>query len=100
MSVFLAVLLVIFFCVLFLLVIGFYLMVRLAGGWGNLKALCRLFMGGKGSGKKKHSAQSASGTSSSNHKRSSNMSSTSTRTSDKVFGANEGTYVDFEDVKI
>lgn len=88
------------FCILALLFMGAYLLSKLLGGFANLKNIfCQL----TGWGKKKSQKSSAQTSSSYD-----NFSRTANKTKKedaghapevKVFGQNEGTYIDFEEVK-
>lgn len=86
--------------------IGAYLLSRILGGFDNLVRLVRRMLG---LGSKSQQSSSSSGAQSSRHSQggrqtratesddtssSDNVSHTNT----KIFGANEGTYVDFEEI--
>ena len=79
---FTALFIVVFFALVFIF-IGFFLISRLVGGLGNLKALYRLFTG--------HGKQNA--------RQGSAKSGGDAQKDGKMFGQNEGTYVEFEEVK-
>lgn len=86
--------------------IGAYLLSRILGGFDNLVRLVRRMLG---LGSKGQQSSSTSGSQSSRHTqggrgtRTSDSDSTSSsdnvsHTNTKIFGANEGTYVDFEEI--
>lgn len=81
--------------------IGLYLISRLVGGFGNLRALYRLFSGKHTNTARGGSAKSsASGKSSRTYNNKNGQTHTkNAQTDNKVFGQNEGTYVEFEEVK-
>lgn len=100
MSAFLTALFTILFMALVFIGIGFYLMSRLVGGFGNLRAIYRLFSGkGKSNAHKRTAKTSSSNRSSHTYNNNSKTSGSSSLSEGKVFGDNEGTYVDFEEVK-
>ena len=79
--------------------IGLYLISRLVGGFGNLRALYRLFSGKHTNTARGGSAKSsASGKSSRTYNNKNQTRTKNAQTDDKVFGHNEGTYVEFEEV--
>ncbi len=103
-----SILLFFFFLVLFVIVgavfVGVYLLSKLMGGFSNLKHLFYQLTGWgckdnarRTSAKKSASSRRSSRTSSTSQSTSSAQDSNSS--SGKVFGQNEGTYVDFEEVK-
>ena len=98
MSTFLTALFTILFFALVFILIGLYLMSRLVGGFGNLKALYRLFSG-KGRKNTRQSSAKSSGKSSRTYNHKGQATGSDAQTKDKVFGQNEGTYVEFEEVK-
>jgi hypothetical protein len=88
------------FCVLALLLMGAYLLSKLLGGFSNLKNLFSQLTGWGKENREKESAKTSS--SRDNFSRTANK----TKKEDgnqgpetKVFGQNEGTYIDFEEVK-
>ena len=81
MSAFLTALFIIVFFVLAIILLGLYLMSKMVGGFGNLRAIYRLFTG-KGRTYNNHSKTDTK----------------NAQTSGKMFGQNEGTYVEFEEV--
>lgn len=100
MSAFLTALFTIVFIALVFIGIGIYLMSRLVGGFGNLRAIYRLFTGkGKQTHRKRTAKTSSSGKSSRTYNNNSTTSGSDAQGDTKVFGDNEGTYVDFEEVK-
>lgn len=100
MSSFLTALLVFLFFVLGIVFIGFYLMSKMVGGFSNLKALYRLFTGrGKPNARQRSAKSSSSGTSSRTYNREDRASGGVTPRNEKMFGQNEGTYIEFEEVK-
>lgn len=98
MSTFLTALFTILFFLLAFILIGLYLMSRLVGGFGNLKALYRLFTG-KGKGNTRQRSAKSSGKSSRSYNNKSKKTESKAQTDGKMFGQNEGTYVEFEEVK-
>ena len=98
--IFTALFLILFFASLFI-VLGLYLMSRMVGGVRNLHALYRLFTGRNAKstqrGSAKKSAQDRSAHTYNN--KSSASTAEQTKPNGKMFGDNEGTYVDFEEVK-
>jgi len=91
---------VISFFVLLLIIGGFFLLSRLVGGFGNLKAIYRLFAGKRNGTRTRQSAKSSSaGSSSHTYTKRKKSSSNTSPTDEKMFADNEGTYVDFEEVK-
>ena len=97
------------FIIIFFVILGIgaYLLSRILGGFDNLVRLVRRMLG---LGSKSQQSSSSSGAQSSRHSQggrqtratesddtssSDNVSHTNT----KIFGANEGTYIDFEEVK-
>ena len=100
MDVLITVLLFIVIPALVFICIGLYLMSRLVGGFGNLRALYRLLTGKGRPGARQTSAKSsASGKSSRTYNNKEKTTKKTAQTPDKMFGQNEGTYVDFEEVK-
>ena len=100
MDVLITVLLFIVIPALVFICIGLYLVSRLVGGFGNLRALYRFFSGKGRQGARQNSAKSsASGKSSRTYNTKENTTKNTAQTSGKMFGQNEGTYVDFEEVK-
>lgn len=99
MSTFLTAFLVIFTITLVFVGIGFYLMSKLVGGFGNLKALYRLFSGKGRQNTKQRTSHSASGRSSRTRHTQEQPSGGGGQASGKMFSDSEGTYVDFEEVK-
>ena len=100
MSAFLTALLIIFFIVLVFIAIGLYLMSKLVGGFGNLRAIYRLFTGKGAKNAQSSSAKSSSsGKSSRTYTNKEKATKKSAQTSGKMFEQNEGTYVEFEEVK-
>ncbi len=100
MSTFLTALFTVLIFVLVFILIGLFLMSRLVGGFGNLRAIYRLFTGKGRQGARQQSAKSSSS------RRASHASAAQGRSAQqkgssggKMFGENEGTYVDFEEVK-
>ena len=87
--------------------IGAYLLSRILGGFDNLVRLVRRMLG---LGRKSQQSSSTSGSQSSRHTQGGRETRTSdsdstyssdnvSHTNTKIFGANEGTYIDFEEVK-
>ena len=102
MSAFLTALFTIIFIIFVLVLIGLYLLSKMVGGFSNLKAIYRLFSGKGTRRPNNHSAKSSSSRGSSRRASASQGKADSQQgaTSDgKVFGENEGTYVEFEEVK-
>lgn len=100
MSTFLTALFSIFVIVLVLMLIGLYLMSKMVGGFGNLRALYRLFTGRGRQGARQQSAKSSSsGKSSRTYNNKSTPHESKAQADGKMFGQNEGTYVEFEEVK-
>ena len=82
------------------IIIGLYLFSRVVGGFGNLRALYRLFTGKGRQGTRQSTAKSSSsGKSSRTYNNKEKTTKKSAQTPGKMFGQNEGTYVDFEEVK-
>lgn len=99
MSAFLTALFTILFIVFIFVLFGLYLMSRLVGGFGNLRAIYRLFSGKGAKNAQDDSAKSSSSGKSSRTYNNKNQTRTkNAQTDDKVFGHNEGTYVEFEEV--
>lgn len=98
---FLYLFLLFFFVLLVLLVLGFRVLGALFGGFSNLRHLAARLMGwGDADESRRESAKTSvwdepSSSTSSTHDASSRPSSSS---DGKLFGDNEGTYVDFEEV--
>ncbi len=99
MEAFLTALILIILPALIFILIGLYLMSRLVGGFGNLKALYRLFTGRGGQNARQESAKSSSSDSSSRTYNRGRKSGSDAQTGGKMFGQDEGTYVEFEEVK-
>ena len=104
MSAFISALVTIVVIALVFIGIGILLMSRMVGGFGNLRALYRLFRGfGRPANQKTHqrSAKTSSSRQSSHSRQGarSENTQTSAQSDGKMFGQNEGTYVDFEEVK-
>ena len=78
------------------ILIGLYLISRLVGGFGNLRTLFRLLTG---KGRQSRNQSSATSSSSSKSSRTYNKTKTQSHTDSRMFGQNEGTYVEFEEVK-
>lgn len=95
---FTALFIVVFFALVFIF-IGFFLISRLVGGLGNLKALYRLFTGHGKQNARQGSAKSSSSGSSSHTYNKGKASGGDAQKNGKMFGQNEGTYVEFEEVK-
>lgn len=96
---FTALFIVVFFALVFIF-IGFFLISRLVGGLGNLKALYRLFTGhGKQNVRQGSAKSSSSGGSSHTYNNKGKASGGDAQKDGKMFGQNEGTYVEFEEVK-
>ena len=100
MSAFLTALFTILFIVFVFVLLGLYLMSRLVGGFGNLRAIYRLFSG-KGASKAQGSSakSSSSNNSSRTYTNKEKTTKNSAQTPGKMFEQNEGTYVEFEEVK-
>ena len=100
MSAFLTALLITFFIALVFILIGLYFLSRMVGGFGNLRAIYRLFSG-KGASKAQGSSakSSSSSQSSRTYTNKENTTKKSAQTPGKMFEQNEGTYVEFEEVK-
>ncbi|MCR5043778.1 MAG: DUF4834 family protein [Bacteroidaceae bacterium] len=99
MDVLITILLFIVIPALVLIIIGLYLLSRLVGGLGNLRAIYRLFSGKGVNNTQRSSAKSSSSGKSSRTYNNKNQTRTkNAQTDDKVFGHNEGTYVEFEEV--
>lgn len=102
MEAFFTVVFIIILIVLGFILIGFWLMSRLVGGFGNLRALYRLFKG-KGVQGARHNTAKTSGSARSertNNKKSHATANGNVKSaSGKMFEHDEGTYVDFEEVK-
>lgn len=92
-SILLIILIIIFFVIIFLLSVGTYLLSALFGGFVNLKNFVRQLFGLKTNNQKTSRSSSNKTTSSTS------SSSTSAQPTNKVFQQDEGTYVDFEEVK-
>lgn len=100
MSFILPILFLILFIILGLITLGFVLISRLVGGLRNLRALFRVFSGGKGQGTQRGSAKSSSsGHSSRTYYQENPSGKKKAQASGKMFGQNEGTYVEFEEVE-
>ena len=99
-AIFFGIIFSVLFCVLALLLMGAYLLSKLLGGFSNLKNLFSQLTGWGKENREKESAKTSS--SRDNFSRTANK----TKKEDgnqgpetKVFGQNEGTYIDFEEVK-
>ena len=101
MEAFLTAILVIFFIIFGLVAIGIYLMSKMLGGFGNLRAIYRLFSGRGQSTAQQRTAHSSSssGHSSRTYTNKEKTTKNSAQTPEKMFEQNEGTYVDFEEVR-
>ncbi len=119
MAEFITALLIILFVFLVFIFIGIYLMSRLVGGFGNLRAIYRLFSGGgKGASHRGSAKTSASDHSSRTYNNNKGRQGRQGERRDggrngerdggrggdgreggKMFSDNEGTYVEFEEVK-
>ena len=99
MSAFLTALFSIILIALLFILVGLYLMSKLVGGFGNLKALYRLFTGKGRQGPRQYSAKSSSSGKSSSTDHQTKTTGNDAHADGKVFGQNEGTYVEFEEVK-
>jgi len=100
MSTFLTALFIITFLLITFVLIGLFLMSKLVGGFGNLRAIYRLFTGkGQEHTHKRTAKTSSSGKSSRAHHHQSKAHTSQAPTDGKMFGQNEGTYVEFEEVK-
>lgn len=103
MGIFLYGFLMLFFIIFFIFLLGMYLLSTLLGGLGNVWNLLRKLTGW-GTDSRTHTAKSSSSAHASSR---SSDAGTSRRTpppgnhhrGEKMFGDNEGTYVDFEEVK-
>lgn len=100
MSIILPILFLILFIIMGLVALGLTLLSRLVGGLRNLRSLFRVFTGGKTQDAWHGSAKTSSSNKSS-HADSDAYSSDkkNAQTNDKMFGHNEGTYVEFEEVR-
>ncbi|NLV51651.1 MAG: DUF4834 family protein [Bacteroidales bacterium] len=98
MTEFFSFLFITFLFVLALIATGLYLLSKMVGGFSNLKSIYRAFKGKNNSNANPRGQQNQSTSSNSSSAQSSHSNEDST-TDRKVFGRNEGTYVDFEDVK-
>ncbi len=99
MDVLITILLFIVIPALVLIIIGLYLLSRLVGGLGNLRAIYRLFSGkGVNNTQRSSAKSSSSGRSSRTYNNHSKTDAKNAQTSGKMFGQNEGTYVEFEEV--
>lgn len=99
MDVLITILLFIVIPALALIIIGLYLLSRLVGGLGNLRAIYRLFSGkGVNNTQRSSAKSSSSGSSSRTYNNHSKTDTKNAQTSGKMFGQNEGTYVEFEEV--
>ena len=100
MSTFLTALFTVLFFVLVFILIGLYLMSKMVGGFSNLKSIYRLFSGKGTRRPNNHSAKTSSSRGSSRTASSQGKAAQQGGSSDgKMFGQNEGTYVEFEEVK-
>lgn len=97
------------FIIIFFVILGIgaYLLSRILGGFDNLVRLVKRMLG---VGSKSQQSSSTYSTQSSGHSQggrqerasdsdSSSSSDNVSHTNTKIFGANEGTYIDFEEVK-
>ncbi len=100
MSIILPILFLILFIMMGLVALGLTLLSRLVGGLRNLRTLFRMFTGGKAQGAWRGSAKSSSSDNSSRaYSNASSSDKRETQANDKMFGHNEGTYVEFEEVR-
>ena len=84
---------------LVLIIIGLYLLSRLVGGLGNLRAIYRLFSGkGVNNTQRSSAKSSSSGKSSRTYTNKGKTTKNTAQTPGKMFEQNEGTYVEFEEV--
>lgn len=98
-SLLLILLTIVFVVIIILLSLGTYVLSALFGGFVNLKnVVCRLF-GWDSGGQQTHSAQSSSSNKTSSRTSSDKGKSKSPPSEGKVFNQDEGTYIDFEEVK-
>ena len=98
MSTFLTALFTVLFFVLVFILIGLYLMSRLVGGFGNLKVLYRFITGKRGRTARQSSAESSDKSSRTYYEKT-EAAGGKAHTGGKIFGQNEGTYVEYEEVK-
>lgn len=95
-SILFIILIIIFVGVIVLLSIGTYILSALFGGFMNLRNfVCRIM----GLGKQTNSAKSSANTSSQSSSGYTKSSGQSSASQSKMFGQDEGTYIDFEEVK-
>ena len=100
MSAFLTALFTILFIAFIFILLGLYLVSRLVGGFGNLRAIYRLFSGkGAKNAQGRSAKSSSSGKSSRTYTNKEKATKKSAQSSGKMFEQNEGTYVEFEEVK-
>ncbi len=100
MSIILPILFLILFIIMGLVALGLTLLGRLVGGLRNLRTLFRMFTGGKAQGAWRGSAKSSSSDNSSRaYSDAFSSDKKETQANDKMFGHNEGTYVEFEEVR-
>jgi hypothetical protein len=101
MSFILPILFLILFIILGLVALGLALISRLVGGLRNLRSLFRMFIGRQAQGAQRSSAKSSSSGRSSHasYKKENSSDKKNAQTTEKMFGQNEGTYVEFEEVK-
>ena len=100
MSAFLTALFTILFIAFIFILLGLFLVSRLVGGFGNLRAIYRLFSGKGAKNAQDGSAKSSSsGKSSRTYTNKEKATKKSAQSSGKMFEQNEGTYVEFEEVK-
>ena len=100
MDVLITILLFIVIPALVLIILGLYLLSRLVGGFGNLRAIYRLFSGKGVNHTQRSSAKSSSSNNSSRtYTNKEKTTKKSAQTPGKMFEQNEGTYVEFEEVK-
>ncbi|MBR2771182.1 MAG: DUF4834 family protein [Bacteroidales bacterium] len=99
MDVLIGILLFIVVPALIFIAIGLYFIVRLVGGFGNLRAIYRLFSGKHARSSSAKSSSSGKSSRTYNNNKGNQTHTKNAQTDNKVFGQNEGTYVDFEEVK-
>ena len=100
MSAFLTALFIIVFFLLAFILVGLYLMSKMVGGFDNLRAIYRLFTGkGKQHARRTSAKSSSSGSSTHTYNKKGKADDGAAQKDGKMFGQNEGTYVEFEEVK-
>ena len=100
MSIILPILFLILFIIMGLVALGLTLLSRLVGGLRNLRTLFRMFTGGKAQGAWRGSAKTSSSDNSSRaYSNASSSYKKAAQATDKMFERNEGTYVEFEEVR-